>query len=422
MADALPSDTYDALCRDAEGYLARGLAEQAREVLLKATSLIGTRSRARSLLADACMQLALWDEAKVQLEALATLEVDNVFTHFRLGQVLEETGEYELARDNFQVVLDMNPDHHGARVSLSRLEKISELSSPAEAKSNLSEGQQVFADSTEGDDVFAQDSSEGIDELLNTIGMGEKKNVPGVDDLLDSIGMNHDKKKKEEKPAVDFASIFGGSQQNEATPVGENPLSGVFSSDPAVETPTESPDLGAMFGTGSSSDPNRHTETEEAAAPEAPGIDLSSVFGSRETAEQTEEKKPSLDTSVSVEDIFGTGRPSQESVAVEEESAVPSGVDLNSVFGGASSETQEAAPPAVEEQPPVESSANLDAIFGGGEQPEETVPEEQPPAVFEEKAQEAGQESRDEAAPPAVEEQPPAESSANLDAIFGGGE
>ncbi len=123
MADAFTSETYNALCRDAEGYLARGLAEQARELLLKATSLIGTRPRARSLLADACMQLGLWGEAKSQLEALSTLEVDNIYTHFRLGQVLEETGEAELARDNFRVVLDMNPDHHGAKVALARLEK-----------------------------------------------------------------------------------------------------------------------------------------------------------------------------------------------------------------------------------------------------------------------------------------------------------
>ena len=78
MADAFTSETYNALCRDAEGYLARGLAEQARELLIKATSLIGTRPRARSLLADACMQLGLWGEAKGQLEALATLEVDNI--------------------------------------------------------------------------------------------------------------------------------------------------------------------------------------------------------------------------------------------------------------------------------------------------------------------------------------------------------
>ena len=188
MADAFTNETYNALCRDAEGYLARGLAEQARELLLKATSLIGTRARARSLLADACMQLTLWGEAKSQLEALATLEVDNIYTHFRLGQVLEETSEYELARDNFRVVLDMNPDHHGAKVSLSRLEKISSTSSPL-GKTTFVEGQQFFPDSDD-DGIFAGESSGSIDELLNTIGMGEKKDVPGVEDLLSSIGMN----------------------------------------------------------------------------------------------------------------------------------------------------------------------------------------------------------------------------------------
>ncbi|HRY61526.1 MAG TPA: hypothetical protein P5266_04955, partial [Candidatus Fermentibacter sp.] len=78
MADAFTSDTYNALCREAEDYLGRGLTEQARELLLKAVSLIGTRSRARSLLADACMALGLWSEAREQLEQLITLELGSV--------------------------------------------------------------------------------------------------------------------------------------------------------------------------------------------------------------------------------------------------------------------------------------------------------------------------------------------------------
>ncbi|MCK5130912.1 MAG: tetratricopeptide repeat protein, partial [Candidatus Sabulitectum sp.] len=246
MADAFTSETYNALCRDAEGYLARGLAEQARELLLKATSLIGTRARARSLLSDACMQLTLWDEAKSQLEALATLEVDNIYTHFRLGQVLEETCEYELARDNFRVVLDMNPDHHGAKVALSRLEKISNEPSHPEPPS-FTEGQQIFAYSDEDNGVFAGDPSGGIDELLNTIGMGEKKDVPGVEDLLSSIGMNHKEEKEKEKPAVDFASIFGGSEQKDDT-AAESPLSDVFSEKKPEQSVLETTDIGTIFG------------------------------------------------------------------------------------------------------------------------------------------------------------------------------
>ncbi|MCK5036669.1 MAG: tetratricopeptide repeat protein, partial [Candidatus Sabulitectum sp.] len=267
MADAFTSETYNALCRDAEGYLARGLAEQARELLLKATGLIGTRARARSLLADACMQLTLWDEAKSQLEALATLEVDNIYTHFRLGQVLEETSDYELARDNFFVVLDMNPDHHGAKVALSRLENISSV--PSKEKTSLVEGQQIFADSTQDEGIFAEDSSSSIDALLNTIGMGEKAEVPGVEDLLDTIGMSHKEEKKEEKPAVDFSSIFGAPAQNPELDHGDS-VSDAFDNDAPA-------DLGSMFG-GSSTPEPVSTETVPEVL-EEPQTDLGAMFG-----------------------------------------------------------------------------------------------------------------------------------------------
>ena len=94
----------------------------------------------------------------------------------------------------------------------------------------------------------------------------------------------------------------------------------------------------------------------------------------------------------------------------------------------------EAAPPAVEEQPPVESSANLDAIFGGSEPPEETVPEEQSPAVEEQPADlgamfgggESAEVNLDsvfdkgEAEQPAREEAEIPDSAADLGAIFGG--
>ncbi|HOP27067.1 MAG TPA: hypothetical protein PKX02_07695, partial [Candidatus Sabulitectum sp.] len=250
MADAFTSETYNALCRDAEGYLARGLAEQARELLLKATSLIGTRPRARSLLADACMQLGLWSEAKGQLEALSTLEVDNIYTHFRLGQVLEETGELELARDNFRVVLDMNPDHHGAKVAMARLDKGEEA--PAEEKAPPREGQQIFADESDSESVFAGEGSDGIDELLNNIGIGDKKDVPGVDDLLNSIGITEEKK-EEEKQTVDFSAIFGGPSQRSDAPgkeeEKESPLASVFSGGSSSSSiPESNADLNAIFG------------------------------------------------------------------------------------------------------------------------------------------------------------------------------
>jgi len=199
MADTFTSDTYDALCQEAEGYLARGLSEQARELLLKAASLIGTRPRARSLLADACMSLGLWEEARSQLENLTTLEVDNYHNHFRLGQVLEELSENQLARDNYNVVLDHSPDHHGAKVALNRLEAAddttnvnlasffaagssstdSEPEAPSEDtdSGNVVESvfgsTQVFPDA-QTDDVFAgeEDIGQGVDKLLKDLGVG----------------------------------------------------------------------------------------------------------------------------------------------------------------------------------------------------------------------------------------------------------
>jgi hypothetical protein len=57
MSDTFTGETYNTLCDDAEGYLANESPEQARELLQKAISLIGTRPRGRSLLADTCMSM-----------------------------------------------------------------------------------------------------------------------------------------------------------------------------------------------------------------------------------------------------------------------------------------------------------------------------------------------------------------------------
>ncbi len=123
MPDSFSSDTYDELCNDAEKCLAEGSIEQAREQLIKAVSLIHTRARARSLLADACMGMELWSEARTQLESLLTIDEDNPKNILRLGQVLEELGEKELAIDNYEVVLKMEPDNHIPEVALKRLKQ-----------------------------------------------------------------------------------------------------------------------------------------------------------------------------------------------------------------------------------------------------------------------------------------------------------
>ncbi|MCK5785973.1 MAG: hypothetical protein KAH54_05375, partial [Candidatus Sabulitectum sp.] len=370
MADAFTSETYNALCRDAEGYLARGLAEQARELLLKATSLIGTRARARSLLADACMQLTLWGEAKSQLEALATLEVDNIHTHFRLGQVLEETGEYQLAMDNFRVVLDMNPDHHGAKVSISRLEMVSKEQPPSKIPSVV-EGQQIYADSGDGG-VFSEDSG-SIDELLNTIGMGEKKEVDGVEDLLNSIGMNNEEKKKAK---VDFDSIFGTPPQGEGT-ADDTPLSDVFSQDqPDQPASSESSSLDSIFG--GDAPPASDTETEP------PAADLGAMFGGGESVAESTEADADIPEAVpetNLDSIFGgdespVAETDSEPPAVEE----PPAADLGAMFGGGESvaESTEADADIPEAVP----ETNLDSIFGGDESPE-TEADSEPPAVEE---------------------------------------
>ena len=425
MADAFTSETYNALCRDAEGYLARGLAEQARELLLKATSLIGTRPRARSLLADSCMQLGLWGEAKSQLEALASLEVDNIYTHFRLGQVLEETGELQLARDNFRVVLDMNPDHHGAKVALTRLEKsISDQtpSMPAPPR----EGSQIFADENETESVFAQESSDGLDELFSTIGIGEKKDVPGVDDLLDSIGLKEDKKKEKQQQKVDFSSIFGGGMSGKTGDDGEkneSPLASVFGTADSggSKIPESDADLNAIFGGAPPAEEPEPSEketaeepSEEPAAPveeaeEKPEADLSAIFGGAPPAVEPEPSEKET-----------AEEPAEEPAAPVEEAEEKPEADLSAIFGG--------APPAVEPEPSVEETAeepseepiapveeaeekpeaDLNAIFGGA-----------PPAVEPEPPEkETAQEPSEEPAAPV--EEPEEKTLSDIDAIFGG--
>ena len=227
MADAFTSDTYNALCREAEDYLGRGLTEQARELLLKAVSLIGTRARARSLLADACMALGLWSEAGEQLEQLITLELGSVQHHYRLGQVLEELQEKDKALDNYRVVLDLEPSHRGASVAVSRMAGRAvetgpepELpAGPARMPSIAASGEvQVFPDEPGAEDVFA--TSGDVENLLRDIGVGQTGEAEtGVSELLSSVGINLSPAVEEEKPVVevtDVSTLMG-------TPPGKTP-------------------------------------------------------------------------------------------------------------------------------------------------------------------------------------------------------
>jgi hypothetical protein len=224
MSDTFTGETYNTLCKDAEDYLAKGFPEQARELLQKAISLIGTRPVARSLLADTCMTMELWSEAREQLEILITLDEGNPNNHFRLAQVLEELGEYQLAADNYQVVLDSDPKHHGASVAIKRMasrdkdtginladvfneksqedteevtaEEVSQVR--GENRESVREGMQIYPD-VPSDDIFAEseddEDDDSVDALLKNIGLSggspsDDDDEADVSRLLENIGVS----------------------------------------------------------------------------------------------------------------------------------------------------------------------------------------------------------------------------------------
>jgi len=429
MADTFTSDTYDALCQEAEGYLARGLSEQARELLLKAASLIGTRPRARSLLADACMSLGLWEEARSQLENLTTLEVDNYHNHFRLGQVLEELSENQLARDNYNVVLDHSPDHHGAKVALNRLEAAddttnvnlasffaagssstdSEPEAPSEDtdSGNVVESvfgsTQVFPDA-QTDDVFAgeEDIGQGVDKLLKDLGVGgdTQETSGAVSELLSSLGITPDGDEDEEDKViekVDISSILS----TDSVPGGEEVATGeVDAPEPAASADAVQDEATVLE--------SAFTDAPEPSSPDAEPEDdviaLESVFAAPPEPEPVVEEPsaPSqidqeTDTEASVlESVFSTG---QEEKALEEPAPLEPAADeslldekkevgmLESIFG---SPAEEPAPEPAAEEPALEPAAEEPAPEPLAEEPsapepvaEEPAPEpavEEPPA------------------------------------------
>ncbi|MBN2608966.1 MAG: tetratricopeptide repeat protein, partial [Candidatus Fermentibacteraceae bacterium] len=223
MSDTFTGETYNTLCKDAEDYLSKSSPEQARELLQKAISLIGTRPVARSLLADTCMTMELWSEAREQLEILITLDEGNPGNHFRLAQVLEELGEYQLAADNYQVVLDSDPKHHGASVAIKRItsrdkdtginladvfnaksqEDVEETAAEEVPKGgsgeqkSVREGMQIYPD-VPSDDIFAEseddEDDDSVDALLKNIGLSggssSDDDEADVSRLLENIGVS----------------------------------------------------------------------------------------------------------------------------------------------------------------------------------------------------------------------------------------
>lgn len=279
MADAFTSDTYNALCRDAEDYLGRGLTEQARELLLKAVSLIGTRSKARSLLADACMSLGLWSEAREQLEQLITLELGSVQHHYRLGQVLEELEEKESALDNYRVVLELEGDHRGASVAVTRLNGRLQDATPGDSETGADDAPaaaparpaghsgsfQVFPDEAGAEDVFA--TSGEVESLLRDIGVVQPvDSETGVTELLSSVGINLDLPgKPEEAPPVEVRDVSALMGVHEAESEEGFSLQSVFGDSPEQDA-----------GGEAEAAPSTEASPDEPAQP----FDFTSVFKS----------------------------------------------------------------------------------------------------------------------------------------------
>ena len=453
MADTFTSDTYDALCQEAEGYLARGLSEQARELLLKAASLIGTRPRARSLLADACMSLGLWEEARSQLENLTTLEVDNYHNHFRLGQVLEELSENQLARDNYNVVLDHSPDHHGAKVALNRLEAADDTtdvnlasffaagssstdSEPEVPSEDTDSGNvvesvfgstQVFPDA-QTDDVFAgeEDIGQSVDKLLKDLGVGSytQETSGAVSELLSSLGITPDGDEDEGNKViekVDISSILS----TDSAPGGEEVATGEVDAPEPAASADAVQDEATVLESAFAAAPEPSSPDAE---PEDDVIALESVFAAPSEPEPVAEEPPApsqidqeTDTGTAVlESVFSTA---QEEKAVEEPTPLEPAAEespldekkevgmLESIFGSPAKEpsapepaAEEPAPEPVAEEPPEpepEPAAEEPAPEPAAEEPPEPAPE--PPA--EEPL--APEPAAEEPAPEPVVEEPP---------------
>lgn len=364
MSDAFTSDTYNALCQEAESYLNRGLPEQARELLLKAVSLIGTRPRARSILADTCMSLGLWSEAKEQLEVLTTLEINKPAHHYRLGQVLEELGELELARDNYLVAQEHDRDHRQAAVAVSRLNAkldsqirgidLSQVfgGSGAGAATGGSDAvvrnaplspetpppppppppatqapdtprpqagvplhgdAQILPDAPGATDVFA--TTDDLDSLLEDIGVkfgGRGESDDKVQALLSSVGISLEPPEKpekakapEEKPPVrDISDLLGSGGEAAARPAGPAPE--------GLEIPGGLERIFEGPAGGEKSEP----ASPAGCAPEVEPLSLDSIFGiSRQAGGPAPEPEPpgvpgSAPTPVpSLSEIFGGAEP-----------------------------------------------------------------------------------------------------------------
>ena len=319
MSDTFTGETYNTLCMDAEGYLAKDSPEQARELLKKAISLIATRPRARSILADTCMSMELWSEARSQLEVLLTLDEGNISNNFKLAQVLEELGEYQLAMDNYTVVLDDEPDHHGAMVAVKRIETRTkdnwinltdifdkrqndvriETGSDKEAD-DFRDGMQVFPD-VPSEELFAdsEDEEANVERLLKNIGLSgdSVEELEDASELLENIGVS---------TSETLQSAFVDSE--DITDVEEDQKQAVAS-------------LDEIFGTSSVVE---ESVTEAVREPEELEEEKKEASPVIESTEKDEEEPFSFHSGKTLEAIFNTPEPEPEAEEpAEEETAEP---------------------------------------------------------------------------------------------------
>ena len=365
MSDTFTGETYSTLCDDAEEYLAKESPEQARELLLKAISLIGTRPRARSILADTCMSMELWSEAREQLETLITLEEGNINNHFRLAQVLEEIGEYQLSLDNYSVVLNEDPEHHGAEVAKKRIENRAsqsgvnladvfntpteeeiESSEEESEEEDIKEGMQIYPD-VPSNGIFAEsdedEEDDDVDALLKNIGLSGDDNEAEreedeVSELLANIGVS---------TSQALQSAFGDSDEGEGAEDSSKDVPKGEGETPAAEAAEKKKvvSLDEIFGT-SASEPAAETddqvdageavsEEEEAEAETADVSEMGEEPEEKEYAEEVSDETEEAEEEESEQEY--TEEVSDETAAAEQEESYQ--VDA----GGAVSEEEEAA-------------------------------------------------------------------------------
>ncbi|OPL20036.1 MAG: hypothetical protein AVO35_00845 [Candidatus Aegiribacteria sp. MLS_C] len=468
MSDTFTGETYNTLCKDAEDYLSKGSPEQARELLQKAVSLIGTRPAARSLLADTCMTMELWSEARDQLEILITLDEGNTGNHFKLAQVLEELGEYQLAADNYRVVLDGKPDHHGAKVALKRIasrdrdsgmgvnladvfrshseepeEGPAEDEQAGEAEDQgFREGMQIYPD-VPSDDIFAESEDEeeddSVDALLKNIGL-TGASVSDNDDedvsrLLENIGVStsttlasafaeagetgqedsdggDESTVAEKKKVVSLDDIFGTSARE------EEPAAAEAGEEAAVHVPAEEEEPVAAEA-GEEAVVHVPAEEEEPAAAEAGEEAVVQAHAGgvaeeeeveEEVEEEIEESAPGSGAGKTLEDMFSASAGEQEE---EETSSVEAGPAEPEEVAAAEPEIEEAAASSVEEvlAEPEEAAAEpgIEEIAASSveevlAEPEEAAAEPEIEEVAASSVEEVLAEPEEAAAEPGIEE------------------